>query len=168
MGSAGAGPSIALNGVASTSTDLTLSANIDKVATGGGIYITASARSIAGVGSYGLKTRFLADGSLSAALTRTVSGAEATMATGVVAGPHAAGDTWRIRVQASGTSPTTIRAKVWRAGTNEPASWLVTTTDSTAVLQAPGGIAFSPYLSGSATNAPIIASFDEVNAVALP
>ncbi|MFC6147940.1 MULTISPECIES: PKD domain-containing protein [Mumia] len=168
MGSAGAGPSIALNGVSSTSSDLTLSASLDKVATGGGIYITASARSIAGVGGYGLKTRFLADGSLSAALTRTEGGTETAIATGAVAGSHAAGDTWRIRVQATGTAPTTIRAKIWRAGTSEPGSWLVTATDSTAALQAAGGIAFNPYLSGSATNAPIIASFDEVNAVALP
>ena len=45
-----------------------------------------------------------------------------------------------LRLQVTGTSPTTVRAKVWLAGTAEPAAWLLTSTDSTAGLQAPGGV----------------------------
>ena len=43
---------------------------------------------------------------------------------------YAAGDQLQMRVQTFGTSPTTVRAKVWKAGTTEPAAWTLTTTDS--------------------------------------
>ena len=37
----------------------------------------------------------------------------------------------------------------------------------TAVLQAPGGVGFVTYLSGSATNAPQFVSFDNLDAVSV-
>jgi large repetitive protein len=41
------------------------------------------------------------------------------------------GQKYVLRVQAQGASPTTIRAKVWRAGTAEPTAGMATGTDST-------------------------------------
>jgi N-acetylneuraminic acid mutarotase len=52
----------------------------------------------------------------------------------------AAGDTFWLRVQAEGASPTTIRARAWEQGTVEPASWQATATDSTAGLQQVGSV----------------------------
>ena len=49
-----------------------------------------------------------------------------------------------------------------KVGTAEPAAWGATFTDSTAALQGAGSIGFDTYLSGSATNAPQIASFDDL------
>lgn len=46
---------------------------------------------------------------------------------------------------------TLLRAKLWRSGSAEPASWQVTGTDSAAALQVAGGIGISSYLSSSAT-----------------
>ena len=63
-------------------------------------------------------------------------------------------------MQATGTSPTTVRMKVWKLGTTEPAAWTLTTTDTTANLQAVGSTGISTYLSGSATNAPIVLTVD--------
>ena len=74
----------------------------------------------------------------------------------------AAGDKLNVKVQATGTSPTTLRAKVWKVGTAEPAAWGASTTDTTAALQGAGSIGFEAYLSGSATNAPQVASFDDL------
>ena len=67
-----------------------------------------------------------------------------------------------MRFQVTGTNPTTVRAKVWKVGAAEPAAWLVSTTDSTAALQAAGGVGMWVYLSSAATNAPVVATFDDL------
>jgi hypothetical protein len=79
--------------------------------------------------------------------------------TGLTVAP---GDKLNVKVQANGTSPTTLRAKVWKVGSAEPAAWGATTTDSTAALQGAGGVGFEAYLSGSATNAPQVVSVDDL------
>lgn len=45
---------------------------------------------------------------------------------------------WTVRVQAVGTNPTTLRAKVWPASGGEPDAWGVTGSDATGDLQRPG------------------------------
>ncbi len=40
--------------------------------------------------------------------------------------------------------------------------WQLTTTDSTAGLQAAGGVGLVTYLSGTSTNFPIVVSFDDL------
>jgi hypothetical protein len=42
------------------------------------------------------------------------------------------------RVQFQGTNPTTLRARVWRDGTTEPSTWMLTTTDANAAQQTAG------------------------------
>lgn len=42
-----------------------------------------------------------------------------------------AGDQLKVRMQVTGTSPTTIRAKVRKLGTTEPATWRRSITDAT-------------------------------------
>ncbi|MBN1098038.1 hypothetical protein JKP76_19675 [Blastococcus sp. TML/C7B] len=67
-----------------------------------------------------------------------------------------------MRLQVVGTAPTTVRVKVWPAGSAEPTEWQRTATDSTAALQAPGGVGLTTYLSGSATNAPVALRMDDL------
>ena len=94
-------------------------------------------------------------------LARTVSGVETVLTTQAIAGlTYAAGDTLNLRFQAQGAGGSTLKAKVWRQGSSEPATWQTTTTDGTASLQSAGGVGVYSYLSGSATNAPITASID--------
>jgi hypothetical protein len=81
------------------------------------------------------------------------------------AAAYAAGDTLNVRVQAFGTSPTTLQAKAWKSTQTEPANWQLSTTDSEAVLQAPGGVGVVGYLSGSATGMPVLVRFDDLSAV---
>jgi hypothetical protein len=68
---------------------------------------------------------------------------------------YTAGSQLEVRLQVTGTGPTTIRMKVWPAGTAEPADWQRSTTDSTAVMQAAGSVGVTAYLSSATTNAPV-------------
>jgi streptogramin lyase len=54
--------------------------------------------------------------------------------------PAAAGVVLWVRVQFQGVKPTTIRARVWPAGTAEPSTWLLNTSDSTAAEQTAGAV----------------------------
>jgi PKD repeat protein len=163
MGTPGAGPGIALNSVSSTSTDLSVTVSADKAATGGGTYLGFHPRRVANGDHYFADVRLIAGGTVSLNIGRTVAGAETSLASGTISGlTVAAGEALQVRVAASGTSPTTLRAKVWKAGTAEPTSWRLSTTDSSASLQAAGGLGLGTYLSSSATNAPVVASFDDL------
>ena len=61
----------------------------------------------------------------------------------------------------AGTAPTHLRMKAWKAMDAEPAGWSLEVEDDTPELQTPGAVALSSYLSGSATNAPLLVSFDD-------
>jgi len=102
-------------------------------------------------------------------LARTVSGTETVLTTQNISGMvYAPGDVLNVRFQLQGANSTTLRAKVWKEGTTEPASWQTTTTDSTAALQAAGAVGLYSYLSSSATNAPVTATIDNFVVTPLP
>jgi large repetitive protein len=69
-----------------------------------------------------------------------------------------------VRFQVSGTSPTTLKVKVWPSTSPQPAAWTLTATDSTAGLQAAGAVGVTTYLSGSTTNAPTTVKFNSFSA----
>ncbi|WP_394553142.1 PKD domain-containing protein [Agromyces sp. MMS24-JH15] len=73
----------------------------------------------------------------------------------------AAGDTLLLKVSVTGTNPTTISGKIWKAGTAEPLAWQSTITDATAAMQAAGSVGLESYISASATNIPITVRFDD-------
>ena len=73
-------------------------------------------------------------------------------------------DVLRVRLQVIGTTNTTVRAKVWRAGQPEPGTWLLTTNDATpAILQGIGHFGCSFYTSGSWAGAGAVLSLDNVS-----
>ncbi|KGJ71711.1 hypothetical protein GY21_20345, partial [Cryobacterium roopkundense] len=74
----------------------------------------------------------------------------------------------QLRLQTFGTSPTTIRAKIWPTGQPEPTTWQLTTTDTTPALQTPGAIGLRTYISASATNGPTTLTFDNLTTIAVP
>ena len=71
-------------------------------------------------------------------------------------------DSLNVRLQVTGTGTTTLKAKIWRTGTMEPATWALSATDSTPALQSPGYVGVNGYLSSSATTTPVVYSFDEL------
>jgi PKD repeat protein len=158
-----------LNQVSSTASDLLFTVSVDKIPIGTGIYVSASGRNVVGVGAYRAKIVLRSTGLVGLSLSKVNSagGGEVTLqsATNAPGLSFAAGDQLKVRLQVTGTSPTTIRAKVWKLGTTEPTSWQRTITDAAAGLQTAGGIGVTIYLSSSATNAPVIGTIDDLLAV---
>jgi PKD repeat protein len=166
LATAGSGASTFLNGVSKSDTDVQVSVTTDKAPTGGGIYVYVIGRRITGQGDYRAKVQLVSSGAVKVSLTRTSStGVETDLTSATVAGlTYVPGTSLRVRLQVTGTGPTSLRAKVWVAGTTEPAAWAVSATDATAGLQAAGSVGVGDYLSGSATNAPVVVRFDDFQA----
>jgi PKD repeat protein len=160
----GRGPSIYLNSVSSTNTEVSVSVGVDKVSTGGGVTASVVGRGNSS-GDYRAQLKFLANGTVTVALQKAASnGAVTTLGTeSVITGlTYAVGDSLTIRLQVVGVSPTTLNLKVWKTGTSEPAAWTKTTTDATDGLQAAGRIGLFSYLSASATNPPTATLWDNL------
>ncbi|MFC8193301.1 PKD domain-containing protein [Cellulomonas sp. NPDC057328] len=157
-----------LGTVASTDSDVSLTVAAGSAMTGSGAHLGVTARRVGGQ-EYAAKVRLLADGTATVALVD----AGTVLPAVALPGTFAAGERIAVRVQASGTAPTTLRAKAWRAGQAEPADWTVSATSSTPALQAPGHVGVSAYLAGNVTNAPVTFGFDDLrvttaNPVAVP
>ncbi|MHA7155252.1 PKD domain-containing protein [Arthrobacter sp. TMN-50] len=160
---AGAGPSASLNAVLSTRADTSVQVALSKLGTGSGTYLWLAGRTVGGSARYQAKVHISANGALRLEATRTAAGTETSLASSPVPDiQYAAGQQLQVRVRVVGLSPTVISAKVWRVGAIEPAGWLVTATDSTAALQASGGIGLFTYLSSGAGNAPLLVRFDNL------
>jgi len=160
---AGAGREATLSGSSVRESDLTFDYTLEKSATGGGTFIEPIVRSIDGSNSYRAKILTRADNTVRVDLVRIAGGTSATL--GSVTAPGvtmAGGQTVKVRMQAVGTSGTTLRIKVWNAGDAEPGGWTLERSDSTAALQAPGRLGLWFYLSGTTTNGPQGWSIDEI------
>ena len=164
----GAGRNAYLNSVSSDASDIAVTLAPDKTATGGGLYVSVAGRVVPGAGEYRVKVKYRSDGKPSLAIVRTTAaGVETSLRSETLAGAltYSPGEKLRVRVQVTGVGTTTVRARIWRAVDPEPTAWLVTSTDTTAGLQAAGSIGLLTFLSGSATNGPIVLAVDDLLAV---
>ena len=153
-----------LGSVSSTATDLTVTTSIQQASTGGGTFVSAIGRRV-GTQDYRARIVISPTGAVNLQLQRS----GATLQAATIAGlSYTVGDQLQIRVQVTGTAPTTIRAKVWKVGATEPTTWRLTATDTTAALQVPGSIGVGSYLAGSATVVPLTTTFDNLQATVVP
>jgi hypothetical protein len=100
-------------------------------------------------------------------LTKYAGSATATAITSEVTLPGVTftpGTLLNVRFQVSGTSPTTLKVKVWPSTSAQPSAWTLTATDTSAGLQAAGAVGLTTYLSGSTTNAPTTVKFSSFSA----
>ena len=159
---AGSGSTAMLPSQSRTHTELTVQVATSTAPTGGGLYVSVIGRSPAVGTDYRAKLRLSASGAVQAHLVRMTSGTETVLGwVTVPAVSYTVGDKLMVRLQVTGTAPTTMRLKVWEAGTTEPGSWTVSATDSTAAVQSAGAVGLHAYLSASAT-APVTVQFDNV------
>ena len=157
---AGTGRSAYLGGVSATDADVSAGIRMDKLANGGHFVGTIGRR--VGTSEYRLKIKVAPDGSVTTYVTRVVNGTETTIQSTPVAGlVYAAGQRLNTRLQVIGTSPTTVRARVWLSTATEPTSWQVSATDGTSGLQSAGAVGVHAYVSGSATNPSWPVRFDD-------
>ena len=144
-------PNASLNSVASTATDTTVSYSLNNLPGGGGMYVSVVGRQVGSSNDYQAKIAMYPSGAMSLMLSRYLGGAETILTgTDLTGLKYVAGAKVDVRLLVSGTNPTTVSAKVWLDGTPQPTAWTVTSSDSSAALQAPGGVGVLTYLSGSA------------------
>jgi PKD repeat protein len=106
--------------------------------------------------SYGVRIRALPT-STSVQLFRTVNGVSTTLTTQTVAGyTYVPGDVMHVRLQGFGAGTTTLRASFWINNQPVPTTWLTQATDTTAALQAAGGVGVLGYLSSSSTGSVLL------------
>lgn len=160
---AGSGPAIYLPAMEGTIAVATVQVQLDKQPTGGGTYLSFSPRYLSNSNQYYLKSQVTSSGGIQIQLVRAVGGAETILASQNQSGfGYKAGSKVNLKISVTGTNPTKLAAKIWASGATEPSAWQLTASDSTASLQVPGGVGLRLYLSGSSTNAPVTASFDNL------
>ena len=144
----GAGPTAILKQVSTTSVSLTGTVSLDKRPTGTAVGIWVLGRWVPNAGNYRAQVRVGTSGDVSVALARFSPSAQVTLQPAAVV-PGLAftpGTPLAVRVEVTGTSPTTVRARVWQQGSPEPSTWVRSVTDSTAGFQVAGGVGFAPSL----------------------
>ncbi|MDE0805344.1 MAG: PKD domain-containing protein, partial [Acidimicrobiales bacterium] len=162
VGAAGEARSTALPDVSVLDADIAVDLALDQAAAGDGVYVSLIGRRVTPGTEYRAKLRHRADGAVLVYLERRV--ANATTVLGALQVPGlvlAADDEVRVRFQITGTTTTTLRAKVWSTASTEPLEWMLSASDATPVeLQAPGSVAFLHYVTPSSTPAPTLSVDD--------
>ncbi|MEU7340538.1 poly-gamma-glutamate hydrolase family protein [Streptomyces sp. NPDC007074] len=138
--------------------DLVASMGTDKLAAGGSHFLNLAARYTDASNSYLARVAFNTDATVALTLRKRVAGTETLLATAADTSglTHAAGRMFTVRFQVTGS---TLRAKIWRTGDEEPQNWAVTATDTS--LAAAGAVGTRSILSTTNTNAlPVVATYD--------
>lgn len=147
---------MALQGISVADTSTTVRFSVDQAPATGNSYVGVATRQSASA-NYTVRAWMRSNGTAWLVAERP----GATLATQALGLGWTAGDELQLRVQVTGSSPTTIQAKLWRAGTAEPTGWQLSTTDATPGLQGAGWVSLHANRPGSATSAAAIA-FDEL------
>ncbi len=155
-------PGAYLGGVSSSDSDITVTMSSNKAGTGNGIYVYVIGRRTGTNNEYRARLRLLSTGAVAESITKLAGTATESLVTSEQTvpglGTYTPGDQLNVRFVVTGTGTTSLKLKVWKVGTTEPVAFQQTASDTTASLQAPGAIGLSTYLSGSATNAPVLMS----------
>ncbi len=170
VGGVGVNRSAMLQSLSQRDVEMVADVSLDLAAKGSGAYVSLLGRSIATNNDYRLRVRYQSNATLVAYLVRVVNNADTVVAwtnvNGITVAPN---DVFRLRFQVSGTTTTTLRAKVWRASAPEPAAWLLSGTDATpASLRVAGSAGVLSYLSSSWTGTPATLRLDNFSAGPIP
>ncbi|MGN6407163.1 MAG: PKD domain-containing protein [Curtobacterium sp.] len=150
-----------LESVSAPSTDSTATFTIPALPSTGSAYMTLVGRQV-GSAWYGARATVNSSGSVTVYLMNGSTTLQGARISGLT---MAGGESLHLRVQVTGTSPTTVQARAWKDGTAEPTTWPVSTTDSTAALQTAGSVGLGTYLSASAAG-PLGIAVDDYRVVA--
>jgi PKD repeat protein len=159
---AGSGPTVSLGSVSTTDADVRVMFSPQTLANGSGSFFSVLGRQVSSVGNYRASVNVKPNGSVALSLLRVDGAGQATLAGPVTIGglTVTAGATLDVRLVVSGTSPTTVMAKVWKDGTTEPATWQASGSDASAAMQAAGSVGLMYYVSSNATNTPVVGNVD--------
>jgi hypothetical protein len=158
----GSGPTVSLGSVSTTNADVRVVFSPQTLANGSGSFFSVLGRQVGSVGNYRASVNIKPNGSAALSLLRVDGAGQATIA-GPVTVPGltvTTGAQLDVRLVVSGTSPTTVMAKVWKDGTAEPATWQASGSDASAPMQAAGSVGLMYYVSSNATNTPVLGNVD--------
>lgn len=145
--------------------DLKLKFKIDKLPTGNAMELYLQSRSVSPGDMYRGKIRLTNSGSMTVQAAKVIGGNETALGLQTTTGVILASNTfYYARTQVVGLNPTTIHMKVWPESDVEPVNWQYTVTDSEPTLQADGGIGFRTNAPSTISNAPLLMTFDDINA----
>ena len=152
-----------LNGISQGDVNMAVDVSTDKLPTGTGTTISLLAHR-SGSSDYRLTARLLSGGAVHLMLYKVVSGKATGFGAVNVGGlTYTSADVLRLRFRVTAQGAATVLAgKAWKVGTAEPSGNQITATDSTAALQGPGAIGLNAFLASNATNAPVVARFDNL------
>ena len=148
--------------------DVTFNVRANKTPTGYGDAVVVTARRVGPNNEYRLRVRILPDQSVRVMISRVINGRRSRVGTEVTVPGlrQLPGDVLAVHLRVTGSRPTTLAVKVWRAGRVEPGRWSDIVTDSSARLAGSGwwGISFGvmPY----ASNVPVQYTYSGLSAVA--
>jgi PKD repeat protein len=125
---------------------------LERTPAGGGSFVSLGIRNV-GATRYNTQLYYGTDGKVTVYLVAVVNWVETDLASYTLPGTYTPGTALTLRTEVTGTGTTTLNAKAWTSGTTEPTAWQLTATDSTAALQAAGGVHVELYTSRSATSA---------------
>ena len=149
-----------LSNAMSESSDLAMSFALPALPTTSSAYVSVIGRRI-GADDYRARWVISATGAVQAQIMRTNTVLAWANVPSVTVAP---GVKYNLRVQVTGQSPTTIQLRIWPAGSPEPTSWQVTTTDSTAALQGAGYVGVASYVGSTIAPLPFDVMVDDLTA----
>nr|WP_241429114.1 LamG domain-containing protein [Agrococcus sp. ARC_14] len=144
-------------GITGTSNQVEVTLSSDQASAGGTMSIDVIGRQV-GSSYYSTRVRLEPNGLIRVYLMRD----QTILPGGNVLLPqtYTAGADLHVRLQVTGTSPTTVRAAVWLDGSPEPSGWTASSTDGTAAMQAAGFLGIRAALSSVSTNPTQVLRFD--------
>ncbi|MRG60096.1 PKD domain-containing protein [Agromyces sp. CFH 90414] len=150
-----------LSGVSQAAATIDVQFSSDVASVGGTASATVIGRQV-GTATYSGRVRLEPNGIIRLYILRD----EVALGGGsyVLPGAYVPGEILNVRVEVSGTNPTTVKGKVWRNGSPEPA-WQLQGSDSTAGLQAAGTIGIKSALSSVSTVPTTRLSYDNLRVV---
>lgn len=161
--SAGNTRAATLDTVSAQNVESVVTLETNKTAVGTNQFFYVVLRRIDSSTEYRAKVRFGTNGLVYLQFNRVTGGTETAIGSEVVVPglTHQANTPINVRVQATGTTPTTLRMRVWATSQAEPTNWQYSSTDSTTALQAAGSVGLRFYIGSATTNSPVLFSVDQ-------
>lgn len=130
--------------VSTTTSSTTSLIALGSLPQGGAASVTLIGRQV-GSSVYSARVRVAADGDARLLLARdeVLLGKEFNLPK-----KYLAGQQLYLKLEVTGSSPTTVRAKIWSVGEREPSTWRISVQDSTPALQKSGTVGIKSHLSG--------------------
>ena len=155
--------------VPALNTDMNVRIATVQTPIGGSIYLYTVARRVNSGSEYQGRLRFDPSGkvylqAVANANNVLTSLSAAVQVPGLI---NTAGAVYRLRMQVTGTNPTTLAMKVWPDVNAEPIDWQYSVTDASAVLQQAGVSGLRTYISSGLSNGPSVLGFDDLSIVSV-